>query len=122
MGVNAEAGATGSPRLMPNVSRASSALDAPMSMNSSPRDMTLLRCSADRKWGGVLEMAPRIFSPFLVRTSTLWDSRVCGHHPPTATNFRYPSGLMCWTRKPTSSMWPAIMTRGPLFSPSPRSK
>lgn len=65
------AGAMGSPRLMPNISRASSALDAPMSMNSSSRDMTLLRWSADRKCGGVLEMAPRIFSPFLVRTSTL---------------------------------------------------
>ncbi len=88
MAVKLVAGATGSPSAMPNISVASCALLAPMSMKSSLMGMTLVRLSSERKCGGVLEMTPRIFSPLLVRITTRWASMTCGHQPPMGTNLR----------------------------------
>ncbi len=82
-------------------------------MNIWSMAITWRRWASGRKWGGHEETTPGILSPQRVRISTRWESRLCSHQPPTGTNWRKPSGVMFWTRKPTSSMWPASITRGP---------
>ena len=95
----------------------SSALEAPISMNSDSVSITCLRSPSGSKWGGRVPICPGIRRPSRVCTSTRWLGRVWFHHPPSGTIRRKPSGVIPCTMKPISSMWASKATTGPSSHP-----
>ena len=114
-----ESGTIGSPGRMSSRFRTSKSEVAPTSMYMSRISSTFLRSSSLSSCGGFEPTTPTT-SPLRVLMTRRCASTTCPHQPPSGRNLTNPSLVTDLTMKPTSSRWPASMTRGlaavPFFS------